>query len=256
MTRTRRQGTRFILIAASLGTVLLTSACLAPSDVLGSPTPTSTAAPTVSPTTAPTASASSTPTPTSDEITWDTYSTSDGAASFELPSDWSFSEGSNPDLEKIGSSGIQLWAGPGEPGDSVGVWLNYGPGLGGQGGACETPIPYEVLDSAEMDLPVNESLQAAAPQFVYRILSGDQVYPSMGINNIESGPDGTACYLVTAVRGPEALGDYNFGDAGTSTTDWQDIGHLPPFASRDEAVAFMDTDEYKTLKRIITSLKF
>ncbi|MGO4585974.1 hypothetical protein AB4Z38_19150 [Arthrobacter sp. 2RAF6] len=123
---------------------------------------------------------------------------------------------------------------------------------------CLNKAPYKILDSQPMPgLPVDPSSAAqGTPRFVYVAMTsaandGGPVQAGIGITNRIAGQDGIGCVLDLAVAGPGALKFFSF-------TDRRPLGGptwgLYKFNTMEEAAAFTQTQGYKDLKTVITSL--
>lgn len=125
-------------------------------------------------------------------------------------------------------------------------------------GNCLNKAPYKVLDSQPMPaLPVDPALPGqGTPRFVFVAMTsaandGGPVQAGIGITNRIAGQDGIGCVLDLAVAGPGPLNFFSF-------TDRRPLGGptwgLYKFKTLDEAAAFTQTQGYKDLKAVITSL--
>lgn len=123
---------------------------------------------------------------------------------------------------------------------------------------CLNKAPYKILDSQSMPgLPVDPALPGqGTPRFVFVAMTsaandGGPVQAGIGITNRIAGQDGIGCVLDLAVSGPGALKFFSF-------TDRRPLGGptwgLYKFKTMDEAASFTQTQGYKDLKAVITSL--
>jgi hypothetical protein len=125
---------------------------------------------------------------------------------------------------------------------------------------CRNEAPYKVIDSTPVPgLPFDPAApEQGAPRFVYVAMTsavddGGPVQAGIGITNRIAGKDGIACVLDLAVAGPGPLEFYSFSNRrplGGPT--WG----LYKFQTMEEAAAFTQTQSYKDLKTVITSLTF
>ncbi len=123
---------------------------------------------------------------------------------------------------------------------------------------CLNKAPYKILDSQPMPgLPLDPASPGqGTPRFVYVAMTsaandGGPVQAGIGITNRIAGQDGIGCVLDLAVSGPGALKFFSF-------TDRRPLGGptwgLYKFKTMDEAASFTQTQGYKDLKAVITSL--
>jgi|GEM_PF-2235803 len=182
------------------------------------------------------------------------YTSPDGRVSFNYPAAWTVQtkESSTPGAVNLAvkdASGKKL------------AELAFGTQGGGLGGSCGQYVPYTVLDYAEVPLPYNEAFEGViTPRFAYRAMeSNGKVLASYGLTSTVGGADGKACLIYNVVNGPEESPIYMFASglqmtAGLSDADAKAAGVLV-FNTMDEAVAYRNSEEYKQVKAMITSLK-
>ncbi|MDQ0664926.1 hypothetical protein QFZ35_003424 [Arthrobacter ulcerisalmonis] len=210
--------------------------------------PTSAPSPTATPAPEPPASTAATSVPLADE--WLTYTSANGKVSFDHPGDWTvLRRPENPeypavDLDINDKEGKRIAS------------LHYG-ASGGIGGACASPVPYEVLDSVELPLPYNASASdVIPPRFAYRVLlEADRVTASFGITSSSAGKDGKACMFYNVVSGPPESTLYSFADNFQVSAGGAQSTNSKIFSSLNEARAYMLTPEYIKAKRMLTSLR-
>ena len=208
--------------------------------------PTSAPSPTATPAPEPAAPAAAVP--PADE--WVTYTSADGKVSFDHPVDWTvLPTPGNPEYPAINLDVND------KEGKRV-ASLHYG-ASGGIGGACASPVPYEVLDSVELPLPYNASAaDVIAPRFAYRVLlEADRVTASLGITSSPAGKDGKACMFYNVVSGPAESTLYSFADNFQVSAGDTQSTNSRIFSSLNEARAFMLTQEYINAKRMLMSLQ-
>ncbi|MDQ0634580.1 hypothetical protein QFZ40_002489 [Arthrobacter pascens] len=242
-----------VLVSLNLGP--LTSAP-APA---GTSTPTPTAGSSVSPT--PTATASSTPSaspaptpaatlpvtpsePASPPVAdWRRFSSPSAGVSFEVPAGWTAKDvpAGAPDYP---ASGIEV---SDEAGKTVAT-LYYGTG-GGLGGACGPEKYTQIeLDSAEYTAGWDPN---AGVRFSYRLIDRTSVGGGFsyqaGLVDESSGRLTNSCLMYSVVHGVPR-GTLYFADRAWNAPD------EPVFQTMAEATAYMSTDEYRNLKKMILTL--
>lgn len=195
-----------------------------------------------------TAEPESKPKPKPVEQSWDRFSHPSLDFTFELPPDWS-AELAYEEPE-YGVANFDLI-------DKTGaVQLQFAQRVMGLGGGCtDTPhLPITELDSKPFDLPgyapeadIHSSITLTPPRFVYRVLELDTgVVGSLAV--IDEQPE-DHCFYYNLLHTDEGL--MSFADTMHFGPD------EPPriFSSRSEAEAYMQTDEYGTLKRMLLSVE-
>jgi hypothetical protein len=125
-------------------------------------------------------------------------------------------------------------------------------------GACYTePVPYTVLDYAEVDLPYNPQVpDSVTPRFAFRAMedAGGSI-ATYGLSSTAGGQDGKACLICNLVNGTSASPIYMFASAvqmGPGNSPQQGVLR---FAGLDAARAYLKTAAYADGKRMITSLR-
>lgn len=127
------------------------------------------------------------------------------------------------------------------------------------GGSC-TPVPYQTLDAVTLDIPQTptSSPHAGPTQYKYRVMEGAQVFGALTIDSSSVAPAGTACLLVSAIQPPQNVPAVSFGMGAFLDTESKGGGEgaaaQKSFASVAEAKAYMDTPEYRDIKRMLVSL--
>ena len=202
----------------------------------------------------PSASAtSSPPSPSPSTGEWRTFTSDDAKVSFDYPAVWSVSTPAGA----AGSGAVDVDV---ANEDAVVVAsLHFGPS-GGLGGACQGPVPYEVLDTVEVNLPYQPSKGSVTPRFAFRALQeANHVTASYGLTSTLAGQGGTTCMFYNVVNGPAESPMYSFADAFQVTVGGSEEAPnrkgAKTFPSMDAARAYMQTPEYSNAKRMITSLK-
>ena len=124
--------------------------------------------------------------------------------------------------------------------------------------SCLNKAPYKILDSQPMPgLPTDPASPAqGTPRFVYVAMTsaandGGPVQAGIGITNRIAGQEGIGCVLDLAVAGPGPLKFFSFADRRPLGGP---LWGLYKFNTVEEAAAFTQTQGYKDLKAVITSL--
>lgn len=197
-----------------------------------------------------TEAASASPAPA--EAEWVTFTTQDGLASWEMPADWTATLENGPD--EMGLLSYTIGAPSGQ------VRLSYAHrnwGLGGPG--ClpdfKPAFPYQVVATTALSVPVTPSdwEGAVPPRVAYETIQfPDHVAAGLGDTDALQGVDETACEFLHFVNTNSAARIVLFGAQYLQPDGtWADRS----FATMDEADAYVDTAEYKTLTRILASLR-
>lgn len=244
----RRPARLLLSGAAALALLWSATACAPePQETAETPRPTATSEAPSSPTPAPTPA----PAPTPTEEPWERFSDPRFPQSFEVPSDWTVQERGSA-YSDTGLSQFELLDAAGER------RLYFSSDVQGLGGACGAlpALAVEELDSEPLDLPgyappASSDVELVAPRFVYRASQlDDRVVASLSVSN-DVPIDSCVYYnLLHLESGAMVFADIMQVDSAPP-------GPTPPrtFASMVEAEAFMDSDEYATLKRVLLSLR-
>lgn len=182
------------------------------------------------------------------------YASTDGRVSFRYPSGWKVQP--KPDtapnavnLTVHDASGKKL------------ADLAYGNQGSGIGGSCTTPVPYTVLDYAEVALPYNKDVpNSVTPRFAYRVMEtgSGKVLASYGLTSTIGGADGKACLIYNVVNGQEDSPIYMFASGPQMRPDLTDAEAADQgvlvFGSMAEAIEYRNSQEYRQVKAMITSL--
>lgn len=200
----------------------------------------------------PTATQEPTPKPTEEpapaEEPWERFADPRLEYTFELPPGWSAELAfEDPEYSVAGFDLVD---------ESGATQLHFAQRVMGLGGGCtDTPsLPITELDSVPFDLAgyVAESADTSPatlvqPRFVYRVLELDSgVVGSVAVIDDEAEE---YCFYYNLLHTDKGL---------MSFADTLQFGHHEPphvFGSLAEAQAFMQTDEYRTLKRVLLSLE-
>lgn len=129
--------------------------------------------------------------------------------------------------------------------------------------ACvATPEDFVELDSQPVNVPANTDKPGSVPpRFVYRAVSGTGLRASFGITTL---PPGTAVDACTEYHHIDSLPDgtmlavsdhFQFNGLAPGWLSTSTSSLSPTFASLEEARAFMGTEEYRTYKRMLTSVR-
>ncbi len=237
--------------------ILLTGCATEPSTAPGATSTPSTSDPSATPTEtsepAPTPKPTTPPEPTPEP--WDRAGDAAGPVSFELPTGWSLVRLPSA-YDEIGFFQAQIVDPDGA------AQLYFSNRVTGLGGAC-TPematLHIEELDAEPVEIagfvpePTDE---AGAPttdaRFVYRVSNlGDGAVASLSLANFT--PRDSCMYYNRLLGGTGATPSNSVVAADWMQVDSTSSGRV--FASRAEAEAFMQTEEYATLKRILMSMR-
>ncbi len=234
---------RLIVPALVAAAALALTGCA--NDTTASPVPAKTGTP------QPSKTPSITPSPT--ETAWNSFSTEDGYFSFKYPADWTV-EASYPEPAFEDQKAVDI-----RVNDAKGQTVaNLSSGGLGFGSPCGTPYPFTALDTAEMNLPhdtVTASSEATTPRFQFSAIEYPSgVSASMGIINFINPTE--ACQFWNVYASPKSDPHYyvSFADQIKGGVEGASTPLVPTFANLDEARAFMETDNYKKLKTLFTSL--
>jgi hypothetical protein len=240
-----------VLVATNLGP--LVSAPAPAGTIVPSPSESTlpaTPTPTASPSATRTATATPTPRPPAAAVTWTTFTDATGQATFEHPLGWTVSQ--TPQTIDGGAYNIvEVKNAPGKPMATLRLVYDV---TGGP--ACPDPKPYQTLDSVIVDIPQKAAKLREHPQgpsaFVFRVIQGDKVYGSLALTDGDLAPQPTTCGLFNGILGPDNVPFAQFGDTVWLTADGKDAPLT--FDSVAEAKAYMGTQEYRDLKRMLISL--
>ncbi|WP_104175446.1 hypothetical protein [Arthrobacter sp. Y81] len=232
-----------VLVASNLGA--LTSAPEPASTVAA----TESAAPTPTPSATDTRTATPTPTPSAAPVAWTKFTDATGQATFELPVGWTVTEAPNT-IQGAGYNVIEVKNTDGKKVASLDLIYDRAAGY-----TCPMPKPFSTLDAVVLDIPQKAAkLKDRGPsEFVFRVIQSDKVYGSMALNDAELAHGTTTCVLHNSILGPEGVPIVSFGDTWSLQQDGMDAPLT--FASMAEAEAFMQTQEYRDIKRMLMSLE-
>ncbi|WP_458113401.1 hypothetical protein M1D88_04615 [Arthrobacter sp. R1-13] len=240
-----------LALSGALCLSFLLVACGAPASApgtgaAGSPTPTATSTASASPTSTSTltATASATETASTPSEGWATYTTTDGDLTFDYPSTWTIKD---PAGETPASGGVflEITNPNGKPLATLRTHMAVG-------STCTDRQPYAMLDSE----PVPALAQSGeTPRFIFEsrmdATQTDPMKMDVLAYGITSGPEPTgpdACPIFQFFTWPPNAamfsGVYNPFDTTPGNEPHVDTPH-----------AYMETQEYKDIKKMITSLR-
>ena len=231
-----------VLVTTNLG--LLTTAPApantATAEASESPTPTPTASPTSTPT--------PTPTPTAAPVAWTTFTDATGQATFELPVGWGVTE--NPHI--IAGDPYNTITVTNAAGKKVSTLQMYYDQAAGY--TCPVAKPVSTLDAVVLDIPQKAAKKPGGgpSEFAFRVIQSDKVYGTMALNDADVAPEATSCVLYNTIVGPEDVPPVSFGDTWSLQQDGQDAPLT--FDTVAEAKAYMGTQEYQDIRRMLVSL--
>lgn len=261
LTLTAAAVTAGVLVTTNLG-ALVSAPSPAPAGTVAVPSP-ATATPTATPTAAEigTPSATQSPTPAAPgtsasapvpaaPIAWTTFTDATGQATFEHPVGWTLSEAP----QTIQGGAYNVVEIKNAAGKTMSTLRLVYDSTGGP--VCPDPKPFQTLDSVVVDIPQKaDKLRefARGPSaFVFRIIQGNKVYGSLALADGDLAPKAATCGLYNGILGPDDVPFVHFGDTEWLTADGQ---HAPlTFDSVADAKAYMQTQEYKDVKRMLISL--
>jgi hypothetical protein len=181
--------------------------------------------------------------PDATPLAWVDYTVPSELASFHLPADWT--------VEIVGDIEVALL-------DPQGTrQITYIEQIGGIGGPnCASPVPFQVLDAYELPLAVEftDPVWGVTPQIAFQIMEDGSGYlGTIGTTDSLAGLDGMTCGFMNVIGSP-VLGTFTFATEFQAAPGYDAEGTPLEFASDEEAVDYMATDEYATLIRILTSI--
>ena len=199
----------------------------------------------------PTPSAERPPDPAPDEEAWERFADPRTPGSFEIPPGWTVSESeySEPEYELYR---FELRDVEGE------TQLTYARKVMGLGGGCgddpESYLTVTELDATPVAIPgyvpnAESRPNAIAPQFSYRAIESalePGVFATLALS--DTGP-GEYCFYYNVLTTDSAL--VLFADTLQASTS-DAVRH---FDTMEAARAYMETEEYTTLKRVLLSFR-
>ncbi|MFF2317161.1 hypothetical protein ACFVTE_12935 [Arthrobacter sp. NPDC058097] len=239
-----------VLVATNLGA--LVSAPEPAGTVVPPPSESTMPTPTPTPTPSATRTATATPptTPVAAPATWTTFTDATGQATFEHPLGWKVSQ----EPQTIDGGSYNIVEMKNAAGKTMATLRLVYDVAGGP--VCPDPKPYQTLDSVDVDIPQKAAKLREHPQgpsaFVFRVIQGDRVYGSLALADGDLAPQTTTCGLYNGILGPDNVPIAQFGDTVWLTADGKDAPLT--FGSVAEAKAYMGTQEYRDVKRMLISL--
>lgn len=167
--------------------------------------------------------------------------------SFEVPSGWAVEEQPSP----YGNQGPLQFLVNDSQGEQQLVFSSQASGFGGRCGDV-APLIVQEVDAEQATIPgytptTRTIRNLTSPQFVYRAMQTDKgVVASVGLSDVTSMD---SCTFTNLLHPAEQT--ISFADATQVSAEYPP--HL--FASMGEAKTYAQSDEYKTLKRILLSLQ-
>ena len=179
-------------------------------------------------------------------ISYNTFTTDKYNISFKYPSSWSIDETKGDDASFFYRN-AKIKNADGE------VVANFTVGQPQLGGACDAPSNYTVIDSAVTKF--QSGTEPASLSFTVLDEGGDGYGVHYGLSSefTALGATGKVCrntfyYLITPnINGITGL-SISFGDSPTCC--------LKNFSSIDDAKKYVNSDEYKEIKKMILSLNY
>ncbi|MGN7252535.1 hypothetical protein [Arthrobacter sp. SAFR-014] len=242
-----------VLVATNLGS--LTSAPAPAGTVLPSASASTSAEPvtptvTATPSATRTATATPAPPPPAAAVSWTTFTDATGQATFEHPLGWTVAQ--TP--ATIAGGSYNIVEVKNAAGKTVATLRLVYEATGGP--VCPVPKPFQTLDSVVVDIQQKAAKLREHPRgpsaFVFRVIQGDKVYGSLALTDGDLAQQTTTCGLYNGILGPDNVPFAQFGDTLWLTADGKDAPLA--FDSVAEAKAYMGTQEYRDLKRMLISL--
>ncbi|HET9348072.1 MAG TPA: hypothetical protein VFO13_02920, partial [Arthrobacter sp.] len=198
------------------------------------------------PSATPTATPSATPVPA--PAVWTTFTDSSGQATFEHPADWRVAES-----VLAAGTGLGYWASDITVTNAAGKQVARLRTVPQASGTVAPAVPYQTLDAVTLDIPQAASggARTGLTQFKFRILEGAAVYGALTIDSSGAPASGNAGQLLSSVRTPEGVPAITFGTGQVLAADGRDA---LTFGSVAEAKAYMASQEYRDVKRMLISL--
>jgi hypothetical protein len=241
---------------AAIPTVLLFSLLLAGCGQQAGPPATSAgpgstaASATAAPTTAktPTASGGPAATPgTPASAPWTVFTTADGQLTFDLPAAWSVRDPAG-ELPEGGGAFAEVTNQAGKPLATLRTNM-------ATGSTCTERFPYEVLDSRELPALTQNG---SAPRYIFETRGNgatpgpaDTPAAAYGIQSSQLPTGGSACAIFHFFTWPPTAAMFGafFGPENNVTPGAESLPYL------EQAKKYAQTDEYRDIKRMITSLR-
>lgn len=206
------------------------------------------ATPTPTPTPSASTSPTPTPTPTAAPVAWTTFTDATGQATFELPVGWGVTE--NPHMiAGAPYNTITITNAAGKKVSTLQMFYDLAVGYD-----CPVAKPVSTLDAVVLDIPQKAAKKPGGgpSEFAFRVIQSDKVYGTMALNDADLAPEATSCVLYNTIVGPENVPLVSFGDTMSLKQDGQDAPLT--FDTVAEAKAYMGSQEYQDIKRMLVSL--
>ena len=200
------------------------------------------------PSATPTPTPSATPAAPVAPAVWTTFADSSGQATFEHPSDWRVKE-----TLLTAESGLGYWTSDIAVTDAAGKSIATLRTIPQASGTGLPAAPYQTLDAVTLDIPQAAGAPTGPTQFKFRILEGAGVYGALTIDSSSLPASGRASQLLSSIRTPDGVPAITFGTGQFLSTDGRDT--QLKFASVAEAKAYMASQEYQDIKRMLISLE-
>lgn len=250
--RARLAGAMTVAVAAVAAGVLIATN-------LGSPAPapepaasvaatqvpiTSTSAPAPTPSATP----SATTAPPAAPSVWTSFKDSSGQATFEHPADWTVT-----DTPSGAQGGTDVWSSNITVTNAAGKVMARLQAAPHASGPALPAVPYQTLDAVTLDIPQSAGAPTGPTQFKFRVLGAASVQGALTIDSSGLPASGTAGLLPSWIRTPDGVPAITFGTGQVLAADGRDPQLT--FASVAEAKAYMSSQEYQDIKRMLISLE-
>jgi hypothetical protein len=182
---------------------------------------------------------------------WTSFTDGTGQATFEHPAGWTTSEA--PQQTDIGAFNTVVVKN--RAGKTMAALRLVYDAAGGP--VCPEPKPFQTLDSVVLDIPQKASKLKEFPRgpsaFMFRVIESDKVYGSMALSDITLDPGTVTCGLDNTILAPDGVPFAHFGDSLWLEASGRAAALT--FDSVAEAKAYMQTQEYQDVKRMLVSLE-
>ncbi|MEO5781491.1 MAG: hypothetical protein ABIO34_04335 [Arthrobacter oryzae] len=250
-----------VLVATNLGSLTSAPAPAGTAEPTATATApaTGTATPTPMPSAASSAALAVPDGPTPAPAAWLSYTDATGQASFDIKEGWSVQtvvrSGPGSDQPPFISLDVHNSANA----LIAKLDLVYDAAMG----TCADPKPFAILDSVDLDIPQKpnkvkefseyKGLPWGPSRFTYTIIEGDSVFGSVALSEDRSVKEPLICTYTNGIIAPTGVPFAYFGDVNYLEAD----GSNAPLAfdSVAEAKAYMTTQDYLDLKRMLISLE-
>lgn len=182
---------------------------------------------------------------------WKSFTDGTGQATFEHPIAWTVTE--SPQTSDAGAFNVVQVKN--SAGKTMATLRLVYDGAGGP--VCQEPKPFHTLDSVVLDIPQKASKLKEFPRgpsaFMFRVIESDKVYGSMALSDIVLAPGTETCGLDNTILAPDGVPFVHFGDALWLEASGREAALT--FDSLAAAKAYMQTQEYQDVKRMLVSLE-